>query len=103
MLLAAAAASLLLATGQAVAADTDVRTTTVRYADLDLYSDAGVQALYGRLRAAAARVCGPRASRDLYMQQLWRECRDDTLARAVSQLGNVKLAALHGRTSARQS
>jgi UrcA family protein len=103
MVFAAATTGLLLAAGPVMAAGPESRTVTVRYADLDLASDAGVRTLYARLRAAAQQVCGPRASRDLYMQQLWRACRDDTLARAVGQLGNAKLAVLHERRSSRHS
>ena len=34
-----------------------VRSETVKFADLNLGSPAGVEALYGRIRAAARRVC----------------------------------------------
>jgi UrcA family protein len=101
--LGAAFASLLLATGQAAAAGPNVRSVAVRYGDLDLASDAGVRALYARLRSAAANVCGPGADRDLAMRQAWQACRDEALGRAVSQLGNARLAALHGDRHAGQS
>ena len=35
----------------------DVRSETVRFADLDLGTQAGVEALYGRIHGAARRVC----------------------------------------------
>jgi UrcA family protein len=103
MVFAAAAAGLLLAAGPVTAAKPDVRAVAVSYADLDLASDAGVRTLYGRLRAATQKVCGPRPGHDLAMQRLWRDCRDDTLGRAVGQLGNAKLAALHEQRSSRHS
>jgi UrcA family protein len=102
-LLAPVFTSLLLATGGAVAAKPDVRTIAVRYGDLDLSRDEGVRVLYGRLRAAAANVCGPRTYRDLATLRLWRECRDQTLERAVGQIGNPRLAALHDGKFAHKS
>jgi len=38
-------------------ADEEVRTERVKFQDLDLDTAAGVQALYGRIHAAAKRVC----------------------------------------------
>jgi UrcA family protein len=38
-------------------ADDQVRSETVRFPDLNLGSPAGVEALYGRIHAAARRVC----------------------------------------------
>jgi UrcA family protein len=35
----------------------DSRSETVKFADLDLSTSAGVEALYGRIHAAARRVC----------------------------------------------
>jgi UrcA family protein len=38
-------------------ADDQVRSETVKFADLNLSTSAGVEALYGRIHAAARRVC----------------------------------------------
>jgi UrcA family protein len=38
-------------------ADDQVRAETVKFADLNLSTQAGVEALYGRIHAAARRVC----------------------------------------------
>jgi len=38
-------------------ADDQARTETVKFADLNLSSQAGVEALYGRIHSAARRVC----------------------------------------------
>ena len=43
----------------------ELPSVTVRYADLDLNTAGGVDALYGRLRAAARAVCDVRAGRPL--------------------------------------
>jgi len=92
---AAAVLGVLVAPAGAVAEAPDTPAVAVRYGDLDLGRDTDVQALYTRLRAAAARVCGPVETRDLARHAAWRECRDSALARAVDQLGNARLAALH--------
>lgn len=102
-LLGAAFVGLLIAAGNAAGAASDVRSVAVRYGDLDLGREAGVQALYGRLRAAAASACGRQELRDLRQRQQWRECRDAALARAVSELGNARLATLHREKQARES
>jgi UrcA family protein len=39
----------------------DVRSETVKFGDLNLTTQAGVEALYGRIHAAARRVCEPPA------------------------------------------
>jgi UrcA family protein len=53
------AAALWLACGLAAsnAVADDARSETVKFADLNLGSQAGVEALYGRIHAAARRVC----------------------------------------------
>jgi UrcA family protein len=60
-----------------------VRTTVVRYGDLDLTRDEGVRALYARLRAAASRVCEPLEPRDLHLRQVHAECYQAALDDAV--------------------
>jgi UrcA family protein len=47
-----------------VYADEQVRTETVRFADLNVGAPAGAEALYGRIHAAARRVC-EQPTRDL--------------------------------------
>jgi UrcA family protein len=53
------AAALWLACGLAMSSAQagDSRSETVKFADLNLSSQAGVEALYGRIHAAARRVC----------------------------------------------
>jgi UrcA family protein len=103
--LAGLASALVIATGLASGAvqaagnaepgDIAPRSVEVRYHDLDLSREAGVQALYGRLAAAAKRVCGPYDIRNLDATQLWRSCYKKTLADAVTDSGNRALAAVH--------
>jgi UrcA family protein len=58
-------------------------TRTVSFADLDLSRDAGVAALYGRIRAAAWEVCGQPDSRQLQEYMRSRRCAEQAIARAL--------------------
>ena len=97
------AASLTLAlgivAGSASAAPTQnaqgARSVMVRYGDLDLTRDEGVQVLYARLRAAAKQVCSDDGSLDLGRRAAVRQCVDTALANAVAGVRNSQLAALH--------
>jgi UrcA family protein len=72
----------------------------VRYADLDLASDAGTQVLYARLSSAAKRACGnePRLH-DIRAAKQYRECFDEKLDKAVRKVGNPQVQALHDARS----
>jgi UrcA family protein len=69
----------------------------VKYADLDLSTDAGARTLYARLAAASKRVCPDPGSRDLRMLSLTGTCRQQALDRAVRAVNNTALAAVHSR------
>jgi UrcA family protein len=66
----------------------------VSYAGLNLDSQAGSQTLYRRLRKAANRVCESTRGRGIRMIE-WRECIDQALARAVSQVDRPAVTAYH--------
>ena len=95
-LLAAMAAMTIaiLAPSAAQAAEPAGASLRVKYADLDLETDAGVATLYSRLAGAALRVCDDGGSRGLRHEQAVRACRASALARAVGDIGSAKLAAL---------
>lgn len=70
--------------------------TVIRMHDLDLSQDADVRKLYSRLRRAADSVCEQIPNdRDLRAKRLYKECYQDTLARAVKSVGNSALTAMH--------
>jgi UrcA family protein len=73
---------------------------TVRYADLNLNTSAGVEALYARLRAAARGVCGVRQARALAAVMEAKACYREVLGAAVENAKLPTLSALHraGRT-----
>ncbi len=99
-------AALVAATGlafvgsAAVAAPaTETRQVTVNYADLNLKSAAGVEALYSRLRTASRQVCGSASGLDVASARDMRACRARALSGAVAKIDNAALNARHFGTS----
>lgn len=73
----------------------ELPSVTVRYADLDLNTAGGVDALYGRLRAAARAVCDVRAGRPLVEANAALACYRQVLAAAVDNVKSPTLSAVH--------
>ena len=90
-----ASAGTLPANADATAFADSARQSVVRYDDLDLNSEAGALALYGRVEAAARRVCPDNGVRDLNRLRAMRACREDAVARAVAGIPSAKVAAIH--------
>lgn len=69
-------------------------TETVKYSVQELGTAPGARALYRKLRAAATRVCSLRipATR---IPVVDRDCAADALSKAVADVGNPLLIALH--------
>jgi UrcA family protein len=64
----------------------------VKYADLDLTSDAGAAALLRPIEAAARQVCGdPREVQPLDRSMPVRQCNTRAIERAVAALGATKV------------
>jgi UrcA family protein len=83
--------------------DTPVNHTAVvvRYADLNLGTAAGTQALYARISAAASRACGGQPDlRDLHQQQQYRACYDTAMEKAVHKIDSTRLQALYAEHKA---
>jgi UrcA family protein len=93
---ALAATAALCLSAMAVHADeaaNGVATRTVRYADLDLSTQAGVAALHNRIHQAAEQVCGDPSSRQLGEAVAAKTC----IARAVQiseSTQNARFAAI---------
>lgn len=73
----------------------EVATKTVKFADLDISTADGAQALYERIVTAARSVCRDADSRFV------RECRARAVANAVSGVGSPLLSAAHRSTMER--
>jgi UrcA family protein len=87
----------VIAAGAAGAAgtDSDAPSVIVKYSETSLASNGGVNELYHRITVAAKQVCPAASIRDLVAQQQVAQCREQAIARAISQIGNPQLAALH--------
>jgi UrcA family protein len=77
------------------AKDSDAPALAVEYSDLDLSSTSGAKALYSRLRGAARQVCADLEGKDLKRRANWKACYDEAVARAVLQVNNDAVSALH--------
>jgi UrcA family protein len=75
----------------------EIRSVTVSYADLDLSKQTGVAALYGRIEAAANRVCGSKPALDIRTFFAQRNCVQIAVANAVAEVDVRQLATLHER------
>ncbi|MDH7638837.1 UrcA family protein [Sphingomonas oryzagri] len=91
----ALSAALLLSAPAFAAPAADGMSTTVRFADLDLATDAGVARLHSRIARAANAVCGGDVDqRNLSLMNSVAACRQVALASAEPQ---VQLAMASAR------
>jgi UrcA family protein len=70
-----------------------VRSEVVQYGDLRLISAVGAAVLYGRLRGAAERTCGPLDGRQPAQAARYRACVDEAIAKAVADVNEPVLTA----------
>ena len=90
-------AAMLLACVWAIStafAGEQVRSETVKFPDLDVNTSEGVQTLYGRIHAAAWRVCST-SSTDPLFQLGARKCVRNAEAKAIETLGLPQLTAFY--------
>ncbi|HEV2284987.1 MAG TPA: UrcA family protein [Steroidobacteraceae bacterium] len=76
------------------AAVADAPALKVRYADLNLATEQGSRALYGRIVAAAQQVCAPEDIRDLRAVAAARSCREQAITQAVRDVHSPMLASV---------
>ena len=90
-------AAMLLACVWAVStafAGEQVRSETVKFQDVNVNTSEGVQALYGRIHAAAWRVCSTTSNDPLY-QNGARDCAKRTEAKAIETVNLPQLTAFY--------
>jgi len=80
---------------ETVESGVNIANVTVRYADLDLNTPAGVEELYARLRAASRSVCNVDERRSLAEAMAAKNCYRQVLGAAVDDAKLPTLAALH--------
>jgi UrcA family protein len=78
--------------------DGEIRTVTVKYADLNLATEEGSRQLYGRLVVAAREVCPAQGDTLLAISQNLeaQRCVDQAVERAVKDIRNPKFAEVAG-------
>jgi UrcA family protein len=67
----------------------------VHYADLDITTAAGAEALYERIQQAAVSVCPPADSRSLARYMTVIRCRNEVVAGAVSSVSSPQVTAIY--------
>ena len=90
-----AACAAIGAVGSARAATADSPALKVRYSDLNLSTEQGSLALYGRIVAAAHQVCTAEGIRDLRAVAAVKDCREQAIAQAVRDVNSPMLAAVY--------
>jgi UrcA family protein len=73
----------------------DATSVAVKYDPQSLSTESGVVELYQRIQYAANKVCPGGTVRDLAAQHQVQACRREAVARAIAQIDNSRLAALH--------
>ena len=90
-------AAMLLAcvwAGSTAFAGEQVRSETVKFADLNVNTSQGAQALYGRIHAAAWHVCST-TSADPFNQLGARDCARKAEAKAIATVNLPQLTAFY--------
>jgi UrcA family protein len=77
----------------------DVPSIVVRYQAESLATDEGARALYHRLVRAAEQVCPDQFVGSRLISIAVLRCREQSIARAVHQIDNPRLAAVYATTS----
>jgi UrcA family protein len=90
-----AACTAIGAVGSAQAATAEVPALKVRYSDLNLSTEQGSLALYGRIVAAAHQVCAVDDIRDLRAVAAVKACREQAIAQAVRDVNSPMLASVY--------
>lgn len=98
---ALAAAALLASPATASAAQPSARgeQTNVYYDLRELSSERGVRALYRRIVSAARDVCPGSDSKYKDVSTASKACQQRAIARAISRIGNGRLAALDAQVA----
>ncbi|TLY76205.1 MAG: UrcA family protein [Gammaproteobacteria bacterium] len=83
------------ATTHAAATDDTPPSVQVKYGDLNLATDEGARALYGRIVWAARKVCPVSDIRKLAELAAAKACEAQAIEHAVRDVNNPRLAAAH--------
>ena len=88
--------------GLAASSSDGVPQEVVRFADLDLTRPAGAQELYRRIQHAARDVCEATGTGPYSIALRYRDCTNQAIARAVTEVDAPLLTARYEATAGRQ-
>jgi UrcA family protein len=86
------------AASAATAPDDDVPSVVVKYQPAALLTDSGARTVYRKIVSAAEQVC-PQNPDSRILNEAVRQCRAQSITRAVMKINNSKLAAIHDSAS----
>lgn len=81
----------------------DPPSITVKFADLNLQTPAGVEALYKRIHGAATQVCDSGVQRNLLILTSDRKCAVAAETQAIEKVHNAALSAFYQRKTGPQN
>jgi len=87
-------AAALCAASASVQAAEEVSSKTVKFADLNITSEAGAKVLYGRIRDAARDVCGVSSGGDPILRTGVNACIQKAIDKAVKDVNSPVLSSL---------
>jgi UrcA family protein len=94
-LLAACVSVAASGAAHATTESSDAPALKVRYNDLDLATEQGSMALYGRIAAAAQQVCAADDIRNLAAVAAAHACRAQAIEKAVREVHSARLASVY--------
>jgi UrcA family protein len=77
------------------AEDGDAPAVTVNFGDLNLAHPAGITQLYGRIRAAANKVCQPYSIKAPFAAQAMDACVGKAMSKAITDVHEPALTAMY--------
>lgn len=86
----------------AEADSSDVPQFAVKFGDLNISSPQGARVLYGRIRAAAEKVCSPYDGRGLDAKMHLNGCIDTAILGAVTRVNNSAVTAVYGAKTGKE-
>ncbi len=87
-----------MAAASAATQEANVPSLVVKYDPASLLTDAGAHTVYRKIVAAAEEVC-PANSGSVILSAAVHQCRAQSIARAVMEINNSRLAAIHDSAS----
>jgi len=86
----------------AYADSSDVPQIIVKFGDLNISSPRGAAVLYGRIRAAAEKVCSPYDRSGLEFKMHLNACIDNAVLDAVTRAGSSALTAVYSAKTGKE-